>query len=307
MIDGRSLEQLPEHIEWFFETQTDNMAENGLRDGVVFTDPLYGSRLQAGAWPPTLEHDSISRTGRQYLQSAQHPIDVIYAPHHSAANFDRIREACHDTLASAVVIGAEADWDPEALTLAEPEALVLPEGPRSEFLKALISWAQAEGKYVLPYDIDGPADFLRRSLQRIGGYGVEARKGSDIPALKTVSSEVYGAVQDELRIGFLQCMRQPMMWGQLGFGLQQLVTAERIAPTDAVAPIIGTAHYAGFTAMGKKIVRPEVASFTKVEYPLPPHALSFIKAFVNMTTKGGLTKEEMLSRAVELLREKVEH
>lgn len=237
----RNLEALPEHPEWFFR-QTDN--------GVAVVDPLSGESLAGMVWPKVLDQDEISRTGREYLQQTPHPLHVIYAPHGGAEDFDHITRQPGEHLwylGSAAVMALELDWRPEYLhNLSDPAACAVPEDnePRKAFLEAEIAWTRAQGSLVLPFDIDGPADPLRQSLLKLSAYDVEL---SAIPFPAEIPDERRPAVFEKLCTAAYNVLRHPIMFGQLGFGLQQLVRQRKITPDDQVVATLGTWHHPSFT------------------------------------------------------------
>ncbi len=286
-IDERSLSQLPDRMDWYFRQS----------DGVDFVDPLYGGNLVEPAWPPVLDHDSISRTGREYLQAADHPICVVHAYHAGSEDFGDIVREHGDSLEAAAVIAIEADWDPAYTDdLSNPAAVSLPEpGPRRDFLQTQIEWAQSKGKYVLPYDIDGPEDPLRKSLIRLFTADIDA---GDIPFPDVIPAERRAALGKELCMGAYMTMRHAMLLGQLGLGLSQLADQGKIAPRDQVVATLGYGHYPSFYEKLSRMVGPERATVFRVQQ----RTLGFTKgveaariSLACMTSKAGMTTAEMLT------------
>lgn len=237
----RSLEALPEHPEWFFrETEY----------GIAFVDPLSGDGLAGMAWPSVLDQDEISRTGREYVQRVAHPLHIIYASHRGAEDFDHIVGQPGEHLwylGSAAVMALELDWKPAHMhSLSDPEACALPKDnePRKAFLEAEIAWARAQDSLVLPFDIDGPSGPLRQSLLRLYSRDVEL---SAVPFPSEVPEGRRPEALKKICIAAYNVFRHPMMLGQLGFGLRQLVEQRKITPDDQVVATLGTWHHPSFT------------------------------------------------------------
>lgn len=281
----QALHDLPQNPGSFFRLE---------EDGIAFVDPLYGERL--GPWPRILEHDTISRVGREYLQSASHRLDVVHSSHGAQEDFLDILREHGQVLEAAAVIAIEADWDPTYIDdFSQPGALKMPKGRRGVFTSLEIGWARDRGKIVMPYDIDGPDDPLRRGLIKLfsNDLGADA-----IPFPKEVPPQKHAALAQELCQGAYVSMRHSMLLGQLGFGLRTLVRGGHIEPDAPVAAMLGIGHYPAFTdkARASGFLPPENISAHPVEQPtIDWLAGSDISSLVRMTATSGMTTLEMLA------------
>lgn len=251
----QAFQELPNNVGDYFSLGSDG--------GIGFVDPLYKERL--GPWPRMLAHDPISRAGREYLESSEHGLDVIHSLHGDADDFRHILDECSDVLGAAAIIAIEADWDPANGDFSDPAIIKIPDGSRGEFVQAAVDWALQNGKIALPYDIDGPSDPLRGSLKKLWDGNVVPDDDIQFPDI--IPEAGRPRLAKTLAIEAYMTMRQPMLLGQIGFGLKNLAENGHMQPDDRIAVILGAGHNPNFVdkAQASEIIPPQRISTSIVE------------------------------------------
>lgn len=203
---------------------------------IFFNDLLYpGFRAPRGAPPKSVLEDPICARGIQELRRLQPEIILVLGAHDSAQDFRRAIAQCGKYFGGEIV-AVEATFSSNATAAnkykARQFALELSEAKgRRRYQRAQFGWMQANGKIVLPLDIDTPNTPLRQRMAELDAF---------TDNLETTEQKLVNLA--------VQHTREAMMPGQLGewLGLVDEMRARRgEEPLPKGLPIpymVGTWH-----------------------------------------------------------------
>ncbi len=211
-------------------------------DTVRFLDPVFHEPIEPGHPPRCLLEDPVTALGFSYLRDAgaegRLTVQLVLAPHGSAADFENALRLHEKVFMEAPAIGIETDWRNKGPGLhpLDHEILLTNGGGRRAFQEAQLSWINRHRKAALPCEYEETSGTpLANELQNMWRMYELATERTDMPP----------ALRNEIRAvatGAYQATRQWAMAGQLGYWLHKINEQTEPAGHSKVPFMLGAWH-----------------------------------------------------------------
>lgn len=213
-------------------------------EGARFCDLLTQEPLQPGRVPPSVAADALCSRGLEYLrrrgEKSLLTIHLLLSYHREAANFERMAEQYPDVMSASRVMGVEMDWVANGGTtepLPEQAELRLAEpGGRRDFQQAQLAWLKEHDTVPLPCEqADDCGSDLAQAITRMWDLYNETATLEEDPPIRNAARHLANRLH--------QSFRQWAVLGQLGWWLERLDNAGRLAQGHIAVPVmLGSWH-----------------------------------------------------------------